>query len=70
MATKTSQEHGLRLINALVDITNFMTIDRGRPLHVFDAAKVFGDLVIRCAKAGKASLRSTARPMRWMRMSW
>ena len=28
---------GLRPINALVDITNFMTYDRARPLHVFDA---------------------------------
>ncbi len=33
---------GLRPINALVDITNFITYDRGRPLHVFDAAKVRG----------------------------
>jgi phenylalanyl-tRNA synthetase beta chain len=31
---------GLRPINALVDITNFITYDRARPLHVFDAAKV------------------------------
>src|SRR6516165_6039327 len=35
---------GLRPINALVDITNFITYDRGRPLHVFDAAKVRGNL--------------------------
>jgi phenylalanyl-tRNA synthetase beta chain len=44
---------GLRPINALVDITNFITFDRGRPLHVFDAAKVKGDLVVRRAKAGE-----------------
>lgn len=44
---------GLRPINALVDITNFLTHDRGRPLHVFDAAKVRGDLVVRRARAGE-----------------
>ncbi len=33
---------GLRPINALVDITNFFTIDLGRPLHVFDADKISG----------------------------
>ncbi len=41
---------GLRPINALVDITNFITFDRGRPLHVFDATKVKGNLVVRRAK--------------------
>lgn len=44
---------GLRPINALVDITNFMTYDRGRPLHVFDAKKVRGHLTIRRARDGE-----------------
>ncbi|MDB5643809.1 MAG: phenylalanine--tRNA ligase subunit beta [Hyphomicrobiales bacterium] len=44
---------GLRPINALVDITNYLTFDRGRPLHVFDARKVAGDLVVRRAKDGE-----------------
>ena len=43
---------GLRPINALVDITNYMTFDRGRPLHVFDAGKVAGDVVVRLARTG------------------
>jgi len=44
---------GLRPINALVDITNYITYDRARPLHVFDAAKVSGDLVVRRGRAGE-----------------
>ncbi len=44
---------GLRPINALVDITNFLTFDRARPLHVFDAAKVKGNLTVRRAHAGE-----------------
>ncbi len=47
---------GLRPINALVDITNYLTYDRNRPLHVFDAAKVAGDLVVRRARAGESLL--------------
>lgn len=52
---------GLRPINALVDITNFVTFDRGRPLHVFDAAKVHGDLVVRRARAGESLLALDGR---------
>ncbi len=44
---------GLRPISALVDITNYMTFDRGRPLHVFDADKVKGNLVVRRARNGE-----------------
>lgn len=47
---------GLRPINALVDITNYVTFDRGRPLHVFDAARVKGDLVVRRGREGEELL--------------
>jgi phenylalanyl-tRNA synthetase beta chain len=36
---------GLRPINALVDVTNFLSYDRARPLHVYDAAKLTGGFV-------------------------
>ncbi len=38
---------GLRPISALVDITNLMTVDRARPLHVYDLAKVEGSIIAR-----------------------
>ena len=43
---------GLRPISALVDVTNFFTFDRNRPLHVFDADKVTGNLRVHRAQAG------------------
>jgi phenylalanyl-tRNA synthetase beta chain len=47
---------GLRPISALVDVTNFLSLDRGRPLHVFDAAKLKGNLRARFAKDGEQLL--------------
>jgi phenylalanyl-tRNA synthetase beta chain len=44
---------GLRPINALVDITNFFTIDLGRPLHVFDAGKLAGETLTLRPGAGE-----------------
>jgi phenylalanyl-tRNA synthetase beta chain len=52
---------GLRPINALVDITNFLTYDRGRPLHVFDAKKVKGNLTVRRAQNGETLLALDGR---------
>ena len=47
---------GLRPISALVDITNIMTIEHCRPLHVFDADKVKGDIHVRMARPGETLL--------------
>ncbi|TXH37475.1 MAG: phenylalanine--tRNA ligase subunit beta [Rhodospirillaceae bacterium] len=47
---------GLRPISALVDITNFVTVDLGRPLHVYDADKLKGDPTLRLATDGEEIL--------------
>ncbi len=47
---------GLRPVNALVDVTNFLTFDRARPLHVFDARKIHGDLTVRRARGAETLL--------------
>lgn len=47
---------GQKPISVLVDITNFVSIDLGRPLHVYDRAKLQGGLVARKAKAGEQVL--------------
>ena len=52
---------GLRPISALVDVTNYMTFDQGRPMHVFDADKVKGVLVVRRAKDGEEILALDTR---------
>lgn len=55
---------GLRPISALVDITNWFTIGLNRPLHVFDAARVRGDLRIHPAKGGEELLALDGRTYR------
>lgn len=47
---------GVRPISALVDITNFICFDRGRPMHVFDADKVNGNLTVRTATTDETLL--------------
>ncbi len=52
---------GQRPINLLVDITNYLTFDRGRPLHVFDLKKVKGGLTVRRAREGETLLALDGR---------
>lgn len=47
---------GEKSISALVDVTNYFTFDQSRPLHVFDAAKLTGNLTVRLAKGGESFL--------------
>ncbi|MFA5955188.1 phenylalanine--tRNA ligase subunit beta [Hyphomicrobium sp.] len=47
---------GLRPINALVDVTNYISLDRGRPLHVYDAQKIKGTLHARLGRNGEKFL--------------
>lgn len=47
---------GLRPINALVDITNYMSYDRARPLHVYDADKLKGEIRARLGRKGESFL--------------
>ncbi|CAN5638650.1 phenylalanine--tRNA ligase subunit beta [soil metagenome] len=47
---------GQKPISTLVDITNFVSVDLGRPLHVYDKAKLSGGLVARKARDGEQVL--------------
>ena len=52
---------GQKPISALVDITNYVSVDLGRPLHVYDAAKLRGGLVARKARTGEELLALNGR---------
>ena len=53
---------GLRPISALVDVTNYVSIDLGRPLHVFDAGKLNNDtLTMRRARDGETFMSLVER---------
>jgi len=52
---------GLRSISALVDITNYISFDRGRPLHVYDAGTLRGQIHARLGRAGEKLLALDGR---------
>lgn len=47
---------GQKSINALVDATNYVLFDLGQPMHVFDADKLVGDIIVRNARAGETMI--------------
>ncbi len=48
------QRCGLRSISALVDVTNYVLLELGQPLHAFDQNKLNGDIEVRFARAGES----------------
>lgn len=51
---KRLERSGLRSISAVVDVTNYVLLALGQPMHAFDANKLNGDLAVRFAKAGES----------------
>ena len=51
---KRLERSGLRSISAIVDITNYVLLALGQPMHAFDAAKLTGEISVRFAQAGES----------------
>lgn len=53
---------GLRPINNIVDVTNYVLMETGQPLHAFDASKLTGALVVRSAREGETFSALDGKP--------
>ncbi|WP_273024522.1 phenylalanine--tRNA ligase subunit beta [Rheinheimera sp.] len=51
--TEKLRRCGVRSIDAVVDITNFVLLELGHPMHAFDLAKIDGDINVRMAEEGE-----------------
>lgn len=51
---KRLERCGLRSVSALVDVTNYVLLELGQPLHAFDLNKLNGDIEVRFARAGES----------------
>ncbi|KZE29804.1 phenylalanine--tRNA ligase subunit beta [Crenobacter luteus] len=47
------ERSGLRSISVLVDVTNYILLEQGQPMHAFDLAKIEGGIVVRMARDGE-----------------
>lgn len=52
---------GIRSIDAVVDVTNYVLLELGQPMHAFDKDRIEGGIVVRMAKEGETGIAGWQR---------